>query len=313
MDTNQPELPDLATGPPSAQGPMDTPREREEPAAAWRDDLIGALNTSDPPEITPSGGPLLGDQWSDAVLPRENRLLAALPRESYGRLRPKLEQVALRLKDILWEKDAPITHVYFPLNGVISMISIMDDGAAVEVGTVGNEGLVGVPVVLGATRTPLRAFAQVPGVALRMRSDDLRDELNDNPPLRDLLQRYTQALFVMLAQASACNRAHATSQRMALWLLMCLDRVGADTFPLTQEFLAMMLGVRRATVTQEAGRFQEMGAIAYHRGILTVTDRPLLEAACECYGLIRREYERLLGPAGPPWRDADRLVPRERG
>jgi CRP-like cAMP-binding protein len=214
-----------------------------------------------------------------------------------------LSLVELSVKEIVWEKDALIRHVYFPLNGVFSMVSIMADGSAVEVGTVGNEGLVGVPVVLGATRAPLRVFSQVPGVALRMASEDLRDEMNDNQPLRQQLQLYTEALFTMLAQASACGRTHQAHQRMALWLLMCHDRVGADTFPMTQEFLALMLGVRRVTVTQEARKYQESGAIAYQRGMLTVRQRRLLEAAaCECYGVIRGEYDRLLGP-NP--RDAD--------
>jgi CRP-like cAMP-binding protein len=265
-------------------------------ATAPGNDRIGALGTSGPPEQTPSGGPLVGDQWSEAVLPRENRLLAALPHASYERLRPKLVPVELGLKEIVWERDAPIRYVYFPLNGVVSMVSIMADGSSVEVGTVGNEGIVGVPIVLGATRTPLRAFAQVPGVSLRMTSEDLRDELNENLPLREQLQRYTQALFTMLAQASACHRAHTAHQRMALWLLICHDRVGADTFPMTQEFLAQMVGVRRATITEEASRLQQAGAIAYQRGILTITNRQRLEAAaCECYWVIRREYERLLG------------------
>jgi CRP-like cAMP-binding protein len=241
----------------------------------------------------------VGDQWSEAALPRENRLLAGLPRESYERLRPRLTPVQIALKEILWEKDAPIRYVYFPLNGVLSMVSIMGDGTSVEVGTVGNEGLLGVPVFLGATRASLRAFSQVPGVALRMTSEDLRDAVNDNEPLRGRLQLYTQALFTMLAQASACNRAHTAHQRMALWLLLCHDRVGADTFPMTHEFLAQMVGVRRATVTEEAGRLQASGAIDYQRGILTVSDREALEgAACECYRLIRGEYDRLLGSGG---------------
>ena len=296
MGTDDPENPRPAATESTSEVAMDTPRAGEESRATWRYDLVGALNTSDPPEQTPSGGPLLGDRWSEVTLPRENRLLAALPSASMERLRPKLELVELGLKEIIWEQDAPIRYVYFPLNGVFSMISIMADGSSVEVGTVGNEGLLGVPVVLGGVRTPLRAFAQVPGVSWRMTSEDLRDELNENIPLRERLQRYSQALFTMLAQASACHRAHSAPQRMALWLLICHDRVGADTFPITHEFLAQMLGVRRATVTEEAGRLHRRGVITYQRGILTVRDRQALEdAACECYRVIHRAYDRLLG------------------
>jgi CRP-like cAMP-binding protein len=161
--------------------------------------------------------------------------------------------------------------------------------------------MAGLPVFLGATRTNLRAFSQVPGLALRMAADDLRREVADNDPLRDLLHRYTQALFSLLAQASACSRIHSAGQRMALWVALCHDRVGADTFPMTQEFLAQMVGVQRTTITEEAVRLQGMGAIRYARGVLTVTDRRALDAAaCECLAVIRREYELLLGPSAPP-------------
>jgi CRP-like cAMP-binding protein len=253
---------------------------------------------------------LVGARWTDAPVPRENRLLAALPHDVQARLRSRLERVELGLRETVWEKDKPIPYVYFPLNGVISMIAIMRDGSAAEVGTVGNEGMVGLPVFLGAATANVRAFAQVPGEALRMPSEALREEVSTNGPLRDLLQRYTQALFSMIAQAAACNRIHAAGQRMALWLLMCHDRVGVDTFPMTQEFLAQMMGVRRATVTEEAGRLQATGAIDYRRGLINVVDRDALEAAaCECYGVIREEYDTLLGPASPSrnldgWRSA---------
>lgn len=260
---------------------------------------VGGLGTS-PPPASPSGGPLVGDRWSDAEIPCQNRLLAALPPDSYARLRSKLERVEIALKEIIWEEEGPIPYVYFPLNGVISMVVIMHDAASAEVGTVGNEGMAGLPVFLGATRTNLRAFSQVPGLALRMAAEDLRAEVAENAPLRELLYRYTQALFTLMAQAAACNRIHTAGQRMALWIALCHDRVGADTFPLTQEFLAQMVGVQRTTVTEEAARLQRAGAIAYSRGILTVTNRVALEAAaCECLRVIRGEYDRLLGPAAP--------------
>jgi CRP-like cAMP-binding protein len=295
-----PSGPENTERPPQADAP-ETPQEphptADEPAATWRDDLVGALNTSDPPASTPSGGPLVGEAWAESALPRENRLLAALPRASYDRLRPKLVPVETRLKELVWEMNAPIRYVYFPLNGIFSLLSILADGSSVEVGTVGNEGVLGVPVVLGATQTPLRAVVQVPGMALRMTSEDLRQEVQANAALREGLQRYTQALLTMFAQAAACNRAHTAYQRLALWLLMCHDRVGTATFPVTHEFMAQMMGVRRATVTQQASRLQQQGAIAYHRGMVTISHRPALEAAsCPCYRVIRGEYDRLLGP-----------------
>jgi CRP-like cAMP-binding protein len=274
--------------------------ESDEDAHAPSAGKVGGLGTNGVTE-SPSGRPLRGEGWTDTDLPRRNRLLAALPGESHERLRPKLEPVELELKEILWEEEGPILHVYFPVNGVISMVVTMRDGSSVEVGTVGNEGMAGLPVFLGAARTNLRAFAQVPGVALRMAADDLRAEVAENAPLRDLLHRYTQALFSLTAQAAACNRIHTAGQRLALWLALCRDRVGVDTFPLTQEFMAQMVGVQRTTVTEEAARLQRADAIRYSRGVLTVTDRRALDAAaCECLGVIRREYDRLLGPAAPP-------------
>lgn len=263
------------------------------------DDRVGTPIPAARP-ASPSGGPLLGDRWSEVALPRENRLLAALPSAVRQRLRPKLEPVELRVKEILWEKNGPIPYVYFPRNGVISMVAIMHDGSSVEVATVGNEGMAGLPVFLGAARTNIRAFSQVPGLALRMAADDLRVEVAEHAPLRELLQRYAQALFSMLAQASACHRVHSAGQRMALWIGLCRDRVGADTFPLTQEFLAAMVGVQRTTISEEAARLQRAGAIRYARGVVTVADAAALEAAaCECLGVIRAEYDRLLGPSSP--------------
>lgn len=269
---------------------------QQEPLGGAGADRVGALGSEDTAE-SPSGGELAVTTWTDGNLPRENRLLAALPPEVYERLRPHLTLVELGLREILWEKDGPIPYVYFPLNGVVSMIAIMHDGSSVEVGTVGNEGMAGLPVFLGAARANIRAFSQVPGQALRMSSDDLRAEVAENVPLRELLQLYAQALFGMIAQASACHRVHSASQRLALWIAMCRDRVGLDTFPLTQEFLAQMVGVQRTTVSDEASRLQRNGTIRYSRGVLTVVDRGALEAAaCECLHVIREEYEQLLGP-----------------
>jgi CRP-like cAMP-binding protein len=225
----------------------------------------------------------------------QNRLLAALPPEVSARLLPHLETVALGLKDIVYAANEPIEHVYFPINGMISMVSLMEDGQAVEVGTIGNEGMVGLPVFLGAESTPGQAFSQVPGEALRMTAEAFTQEVLPEGPLRALLHRYTQALIVQIAQSSACNRLHTDEQRCARWLLMTHDRVGADQFLLTQEFLAEMLGVRRARVNAVAGSLRTGGLIRYSRGLMTILDRRgLEEAACACYGIIKAEYDRLL-------------------
>jgi CRP-like cAMP-binding protein len=228
--------------------------------------------------------------------PRANRLLAALPAAEYERLLPYLESVHMEIKFPLYEPDVPIEYVYFPIAGVASILAVMADGTLVEVGTIGNEGMVGIPVFLGTDRTNGVAFWQVPGAAMRMKADVLRAEIRRGGPLVTLLQRYTQTLFVMLAQHTACNRIHPINERCARWLLMCHDRVGEDQFQLTQEFLGEMLGVRRASVNMVMQTLQNAGYIQYARGVITVLDRAGLEsAACECYRIIRDEYDRLLG------------------
>jgi CRP-like cAMP-binding protein len=227
---------------------------------------------------------------------RGNRLLDLLPAADRRRLLDHMELVELDLRQPVYEPGKPIEYVYFPLTTVISMLAVMDDGQAVEVATMGNEGMAGLPVFLGATSSPDRAFAQVPGRALRMPAGDFRELANGAGTVQGLLQRYTQAFFVQLAQGAACNRLHSTDQRLARWLLMTHDRVGQDQFPITQEFMAQMLAVRRATVTEAAGRLQQAGLITYSRGIITILDRPGLEAvSCECYRIISDEHARLLG------------------
>jgi CRP-like cAMP-binding protein len=226
--------------------------------------------------------------------PGENALLAALPREQRERL--PLERVSMRLKDVIYEPDGPITHVYFPLTGVYSLLVIMSDGLGVEAGTVGNEGMVGMPVFLGAERSPHRAFAQVPGECLRMSAEDFRKELQRRGPLHERIQRYNQGLLNQMAYSVACNRLHSVEERMCRWLLMCRDRVGTDRFLLTQEFLAQLLGVRRPSVTVVAGVLQKAGLIAYTRGQVLILDPERLEAAsCECYRVVKDEFDRLLG------------------
>ncbi len=224
-----------------------------------------------------------------------NRLLAALPEPRLQRLLPALEAVELTWKRPLYEAHAPIRFVHFPLTGVTSLVTAMKDGAVVELATIGNEGLVGLPAFLGVEVSPMTAFVQVPGAALRMRAEVLQEEVRNGGALSEILRRYTQAFFVQLAQSSACNRRHSIDERCARWLLMTHDRVEADEFLLTQEFLSQMLGVRRATVTVAAGLLQKAGLISYRRGRITVLDRGgLEEAACECYRIIKKEYDRLL-------------------
>ncbi|WNG34939.1 Crp/Fnr family transcriptional regulator [Archangium violaceum] len=225
----------------------------------------------------------------------DNRLLAALPAGDYERLQPYLEWVALEFKQLLFEVDAPIEHVYFPENLVVSILAVMPDGSAVEVATAGREGMVGLPVFLGSESMSAQAFVQVPGHAWRMSAGALREHSQRSEKLRAVLERYTQALFTQVSQGSACNRLHSIEERCARWLLMTQDRVGASKFPLTQQFLSQMLGVRRAGVSEVASTLQSEGLIRYSRGHVTIVDRERLEAAaCECYGIIRREFDRLL-------------------
>jgi CRP-like cAMP-binding protein len=233
-------------------------------------------------------------------LAQQNRLLRALSPVVRQQLLPALELVALNMQDTLIEPDVPIHFVYLPLHGVVSLISTLADGTKVEVATVGNEGLVGLPLFLRANSTPFTALVQVPGEALRMDAEAFGRLLGEGTgAFNHLLYRYTQALFNQLAQHVVCNRLHPVEQRCARWLLLTHDRVGQDEFPLTQEFLAQMLGVRRASATAVAGRLQQTGLIRYRGGIVLVRDRAGLEAArCECYGVIKQEYDRLLGPAG---------------
>ena len=226
----------------------------------------------------------------------ENRLLAALPRHEYRRLHRHLEKVSLPLKDILYEANGPIPHVFFPLNGVVSLVIIVEGNVTLEVGTIGNEGMVGTPVFLGADSSPTRAISQVPGEALRMETKVFQEKMKEGGPLYGLVQRYTQAMINQISQSLVCNHRHSVNKRMCRWLLLSHDRVGTDEFPLTQEFLAQMLGVRRPTVSAVAATLQKAGLISYHRGRMTVLNRKGLEAAsCECYEVVAKELDRLLG------------------
>lgn len=228
--------------------------------------------------------------------PGENRLLAALPREDLERLTPHLATVGLAFREKVYTPNEPMPYVYFPVSGVCSVVVGMANGAVVEVATIGNEGMLGLPVFLRSGTVPGEAFCQIDGRYCRLPADALLRETANGGALHDLLQRYTQALIVQIAQSAACNRLHPIEQRCARWLLMTHDRVAGDRFPLTQQFLAQMLGVRRAGVSVAASTLRTADLIRYARGVMTVTDRAGLEdAACECYGVVRREFDRLLG------------------
>lgn len=224
----------------------------------------------------------------------KNRILQALPDEDFRRIEQHLEPVQMRLREPLLEAYKPIEHVYFVESGVVSLITDVEPDTAIEVATIGNEGFVGTPVMLGVDASPTRAFPQIVGEALKLPSAVLKSEVSRSGRLCDLTRAFVQALFEQTAQTAACNRTHSIEKRCARWLLMTHDRVEGNKFSLTQEFLAEMLGVRRASVTEAAGALQAAGCIRYSRGVIEVVDRQRLEiASCGCYAAMRREMERL--------------------
>jgi CRP-like cAMP-binding protein len=225
-----------------------------------------------------------------------NWLLAGLPKEEYARLLPYLEAVAIDTGQVLYQPHEPIQHLYFPDNGcVVSLTTAMVDGSTVEVGAVGSEGLVGLSIFWGVQTSPYGAVVQIPGGALRLNADVLKRMLSELGSLHGILLRYTHAIVVQIAQTAACNCRHSTEERFARWLLVCHDRARSDDFPLTHEFIAEMLGVRRAGITESAVGFQKKGLIRYKRGHITIRDRSGLEkASCECYGVVRQELESYL-------------------
>ena len=226
----------------------------------------------------------------------QNRILAALPAGEYERLLPHLEEVRLNLGDVISQPDKKIEYVYFPKRGTISICAIMEDGSQVEVGVIGNEGMFGLPVFFKTETVPLQAMVQLPDGAVRMRAEAFSREVEHCPHLRNLLLHYAQAFFMQAAQTAACNRLHPMEGRLARWLLMCQDRTKSDLLQLTQEFISIMLGVRRAGVSTTAAKLKDGGLIDYQRGFIRILDRKGLEAvSCECYGIVRKEFDRLLG------------------
>ena len=225
-----------------------------------------------------------------------NHLLAVVPASEFRELKAHLTTVDLRAKERLAEPNRAIEAVYFPLDAVLSMAAVDRDGEAVEAGSVGCEGMTGLPVLLGAEQSTSRVVVQVGGRAERMDAAVLQREARRNEHFSRLLYLYAQAFIAQIAQSTACNRLHAAEQRLARWLLICRDRVGRDEMPITQETMATMLAVRRATVTEAASGLQREGLIRYRRGVVSIVDRPGLEAAtCECYQIVREEFDRLLG------------------
>jgi CRP-like cAMP-binding protein len=228
-----------------------------------------------------------------------NRIINALTRSEFESLSAHLDSVNLSPREILYRPEQPVTHVYFPNRGTVSLVSTFEDGETVEVGMVGNEGMFGVNVFLGSVTTPLMAQVQLPGDALRMRAEVLMKEFGKCGQLQDLLLRYTQAFITQIAQTAACNRAHHVEGRLAKWLLMCGDRAQSKELALTHEFIASMLGIRRAGITEAACLLKSAGLISYTRGNLTIVDREGLEAlSCECYPLVKKEFTRLIGDNG---------------
>lgn len=229
--------------------------------------------------------------------PLRNQLLAALPADALARMQPKLTSVSLFLRQILYRPMEQIEAVFFVEEGFVSLVAELEDELPGEVGLVGLEGMVGTPLVSGVDTAFIESMVQTPGSALRMPASVFRQELEENLPLRSLLQRYSEALHAQVSQTAACNGRHTLEQRLARWLLMALDRLDGDTLPLTQEFLAMMLGVHRPSVTVAAGVLQKAGLISYTNGAIKVLDRHLLEAAsCGCYATVQRRFAQLLDP-----------------
>jgi len=227
--------------------------------------------------------------------PRQNRLLAALPEPEFQRLAPTLEAVALATGTALYESGRPQPHLYFPTSGIVSLLYLLEDGASTEIALTGREGVVGVSLFMGGGVTPSRAVVQIAGHAWRMRAAAMKRSFDRGEALQGLLLRFTQGLITQMTQTAVCNRHHAVDQQLCRWLLLMLDRLSSSEVLMTQELIANMLGVRREGVTEAAGKLQEESLIEYRRGRIRVLDRSRLEGrVCECYAVVKREYERLM-------------------
>jgi CRP-like cAMP-binding protein len=224
-----------------------------------------------------------------------NGLLASMPAAEWTRIALHLEVVDLPLGKVLYESGGPMSHVYFPTSAIVSLLYVMEDGASAEIAVVGHEGVVGIALFMGGETTPSRAVVQSAGQSYRLSAARIKDEFNRSGPVMHLLLRYTQALITQMAQTAVCNRHHSLDQQLCRWLLLSLDRLSGDELVMTQELIANMLGVRREGVTEAALRLQRLGFIRYARGHITVLDRQALEdRVCECYSVVKKEYDRLL-------------------
>ena len=227
--------------------------------------------------------------------PHQNHLLDALPVVDYDRLATHLELIPMKLGDVLYESGAQLRYVYFPTTCIVSLLYVMEDGASAEIAIVGNEGILGISLFMGGDTTPSRAVVQSAGHAFRLKAELLKKEFGLFGPTMHLLLRYTQALITQMAQTAVCNRHHSVDQQLCRWLLLSLDRLHSNKLSMTQELIANMLGVRREGVTEAAGKLQDAGLISYRRGTITVVDRAGLEAkVCECYKVVKTEFDRLL-------------------
>jgi len=236
--------------------------------------------------------------------PTQNHLLAALPAAEFDRLAAHLELARMPLGEALYESGGRLGHVYFPTTAIVSLLYVLENGASAEIAVVGNEGILGISIFMGGETTPSRAVVQSAGYGYRLAAQLLKQEFNRAGPVLRLLLRYTQALITQMAQTAVCNRHHSVEQQLCRWLLLSLDRLSSDSLSMTQELIANMLGVRREGVTEAAGKLQRAGLIRYSRGRIEVLDRPGLEkAVCECYAVVKTEFERLLSdiPRGDPY------------
>jgi CRP-like cAMP-binding protein len=229
--------------------------------------------------------------------PRDNHLLASLPSEEWSRCSPMLEVVPMPLGQVLYEAGVALNYVYFPITSIVSLLYVMENGASAEIAVVGNEGIVGVSLFMGGESTPSRAVVQSAGLGCRLDAQVMKAEFNKAGPVLHLLLRYTQALITQMAQTAVCNRHHSLDQQLCRWLLLSLDRLDSDELVMTQELIANMLGVRREGVTEGALKLQKANLIRYSRGHIAVLNREGLEKrTCECYAVVKREYDRLLPP-----------------
>ena len=226
--------------------------------------------------------------------PRRNHLLAAMSQEESDRIYPHLRLVPMPLGEVLYEPGDALRHVYFPIDCIVSLLYVMEDGASAEISVVGNEGVIGIALFMGGESTPSRAIVQSAGHAYRLLGPLLKEEFHRSGEVQLLLLRYTQALITQMAQTAVCNRHHSVDQQLCRWLLLSLDRLEGNGLTMTQELIANMLGVRREGVTEAAGKLQKLNVIKYARGKITVLDRPKLETlCCECYAVVKKETDRL--------------------